>query len=172
MDSILFKTDIEVNNEISEKIYANFNFSKGELINNNYVLAFKQITEVAVKSMSPGINDPGTAINAIDYLSELFFLRVQIQDFDYKSDDENLLVIINSINFKNLLFNIMVALRTYCSHDFIIVSKLLLFLKNLKSKSNFDDYNEAIDKEISYLLTDAKTKIINKEDIKKLKKMI
>lgn len=172
VDSILFKTDIEVNNEISEKIYANFNFSKGELINNNYVLAFKQITEVAVKSMSPGINDPGTVINAIDYLSELFFLRVQIQDFDFKSDDENLLVIINSINFKNLLFNIMVALRTYCSHDFIIVSKLLLFLKNLKSKSNFDDYNEAIDKEISYLLTDAKTKIINKEDIKKLKKMI
>ena len=30
--------------------------------------------------MSPGINDPGTAVNGIDYLTELFYLRLQKND--------------------------------------------------------------------------------------------
>ncbi len=165
---ILFKTNIEIKEEILEKIYDNFNFSKGELIDNNYLLAFKQITEVAVKSMSPGINDPGTAINAIDYLSELLILRVQKKNIDIKLKDNKVFVLVNSINFKDLLYNIMAPLRTYCSHDVIIVTKLLGSLNNIKKKSSFKEYNTIINTEINYLLTDAEKNICNKEDYKRL----
>lgn len=167
-DDILFKTNIEIDGEVSEKIYNNFSFSKGELIDNNYLLAFKQITEVAIKSMSPGINDPGTAINAIDYLSELLLLRVQKKNIDYKIKDDKVYVLINSIKFENLLYNIMAPLRTYCSHDIVIVTKLYKVLNRLKKKSTSKKYNTIIDTEINYLLTDAKTNICNKEDIKRL----
>ena len=167
---VLFKTSIAINNEISEKIYGDFNFSKGELIDNNYLLAFKQITEVAVKSMSPGINDPGTAINAIDYLSELLILRVQKKNIDIKHKNNEAFVFVNSLDFKDLLYNIMASLRTYCAHDIIIVTKLLTALKNVKKKSEFKEYDFIIDEEINQLLTDANLNITNKEDLKRLDK--
>ena len=168
---ILFKVDKEVNEKIIETIYTNFNFSKGELIDNNYLLAFKQITEVAVKSMSPGINDPGTAINAIDYLSQLLILRVQKQDIDLVEDDDEILLVLNSINFNDLLYNVMAPLRIYCAHDIIIVRKLLALLKNLKTKAIKTEYKNSIDSEINLLLTDAKREIANESDIKKLEEL-
>ncbi|AUC84164.1 DUF2254 domain-containing protein [Polaribacter sp. ALD11] len=167
-DAVLFKTNIAINEEISERIHANFTFSKGELIDDNYLLAFKQITEVAVKSMSPGINDPGTAMNAIDYLSELLILRVQKKNIDIKQKNNKPFVLVNSLEFEDLLYNIMASLRTYCTHDIIIVTKLLTSLNNVKKKSKFEEYTAIIAKETDYLLTDANTNISNKEDLKKL----
>ncbi|TXD49395.1 DUF2254 domain-containing protein [Polaribacter sp. IC073] len=167
-DEVLFKTNIAVNNDILESIHGNFTFSKGELIDDNYLLAFKQITEVAVKSMSPGINDPGTAINAIDYLSELLILRVQKRNIDIKQKENEAFVFVNSLNFEDLLYNIMAAIRTYCSHDVVIVTKLLTALNNVKKKSEFEKYNAIIDNEIRFLLADANTNISNKDDLNKL----
>ncbi|QTD38095.1 DUF2254 domain-containing protein [Polaribacter batillariae] len=168
-DAVLFKIDKKVDDRIIKKIYSNFNFSKSELIDDNYLLAFKQITEVAVKSMSPGINDPGTAINAIDYLSQLFILRVQKQDVDLVQEKDAILIILNSVNFKDLIYNVMAPLRTYCAHDVIIVRKLLALLENLKKKAILNSYKQSIDNEIALLLTDAKREIANESDFKKLK---
>ncbi|WP_299060854.1 DUF2254 domain-containing protein [uncultured Polaribacter sp.] len=167
-EDILFKANIELNKEILEKIYDNFEFSKGELIDNNYLLAFKQITEVAVKSMSPGINDPGTAINAIDYLSELLSLRAQLTNLEIKRKNDKDAVIINTLNFKDLIYNIMAPLRTYCSHDIIIVKKLLITLLRTKNKTSIKSYKTILSSEIELLITDAKININNIEDLKKL----
>lgn len=76
----LFRANKELDKEIVDEIISNFHFSLGELVQENYVLAFKQITEIIIKAMSPGINDPGTAVNGIDYLTELFYLRLQKND--------------------------------------------------------------------------------------------
>ncbi|WP_375240609.1 DUF2254 domain-containing protein [Polaribacter sp.] len=165
---VLFKSNIKLSEEILEKIYNNFEFSKGELIDNNYLLAFKQITEVAVKSMSPGINDPGTAINAIDYLSELLALRAQLTNFEIKQKENTDALIINTLNFKDLIYNIMAPLRTYCSHDIIIVKKLLISLLRTKNKTNIASYKTILSSEIELLITDAKINIKNTEDLKNL----
>lgn len=58
----IFKCDKDLDDELLKKCLQAFHFSKSELIEDNYILAFKQITEIAVKAMSPGINDPGTAV--------------------------------------------------------------------------------------------------------------
>ncbi|QOD61242.1 DUF2254 domain-containing protein [Polaribacter haliotis] len=171
-DAVLFKVNKNIDKNIIDRIYTNFNFSKSELIDDNYLLAFKQITEVAVKSMSPGINDPGTAINAIDYLSQLFILRVQKQDIDLVQDKDAIVIILNSVDFKDLIYNVMAPLRTYCAHDVIIVRKLLALLENLKKKASLNSYIEAIDNEIDLLLADAKREIANENDFKKLKEYV
>ena len=64
-------------------MYTRFGFSRSEIVSHNYILGFKQLTEIAIKAMSPGINDPGTAITCIDYLSELFALRLKKKDFSF-----------------------------------------------------------------------------------------
>lgn len=135
-----------------------FNFSKNEIVAENYVLAFKQITEIAVKAMSPGINDPGTAINAIDYMTELFALRMKKRDSSYLfDDDDNALVSIKTVSFEILMYNVMAALRTYCKHDIIVVQKLFMMLDYLLDHVDVSDplYKKTIVKEISTLYQDA-----------------
>lgn len=171
-NNVLFKVDKKVDEEIIDKIYSNFEFSKSELIDDNHLLAFKQITEVAVKSMSPGINDPGTAMNAIDYLSQLLDLRVQKKDIDLVHREKELYLIINSLNFSDLIYNIMAPLRTYCAHDVIIVRKLLAVLKSTKTKTNYEVYNKALNFEIELLMIDAEREIKNENDFKKMQEFV
>jgi uncharacterized membrane protein len=149
-----------------------FNFSKNEIVAENYVLAFKQITEIAVKAMSPGINDPGTAINAIDYMTELFALRMKKRDSSYLFDDnDNALVSIKTVSFEILMYNVMAALRTYCKHDIIVVQKLFMMLDYLLDHVDVSDllYKKTIVKEISALYQDAIENQKNEADLSVIK---
>ncbi|MBQ0768836.1 MAG: DUF2254 domain-containing protein, partial [Bizionia sp.] len=162
---ILFKTEKELDEETLEALHTNFDFAKSELIEDNYVLAFKQLTEIAVKAMSPGINDPGTALNAIDYLSQLYVLRLKKNDISYTYVDDIPWVFITTINFSTLLYEAMASLRTYCKHDVMLVQRLLIMLNNLKRLSTEDRYTRSISEEIENLKQDAKDAIKNERDL-------
>ncbi len=159
----------EINDdELEKEMLDTITFSKDELIEDNYVLAFKQITEIALKAMSPGINDPGTCINAIDYLTELFALRMKKKDVSYYfNEDDEALIFIKTVSFKQLLYNVMASLRTYCKHDIIIVQKLFIMLQYLLQSREVlkESYKESIIAEIQNLKTDALKNHDNEADL-------
>lgn len=151
------KSKTELDKEQLETFFSNINFSRSELVNDNYALAFKQITEIAVKAMSPGINDPGTAINAIDYLTELIALRMNKEDIEIYVDDDTSYFKIEIISFKVLLYNVMASLRTYSKQDPTVVQKLLWMLNYLLKQNAYKKhYKDSIEKEIELLKNDAK----------------
>ena len=166
-ESPLFKTEKELDEAIISTLHRHFDFDKNELIEENYVLAFKQITEIAIKAMSPALNDPGTALNAIDYLTQLFALRLQKNETSYVCIEDNAWVLLATIDFKTLIYQVMVAFRTYCKHDAITVQKLLLMLNYLHklAKNNNEDYRKIIEHEIENLKIDAKEVIKNERDL-------
>lgn len=168
----LFKSKEKLKKETLERIMTNFNFSRGEMVSDNYVLAFKQITEIIVKAMSPGINDPGTALNGVDYLSELFTLRLEKRDEDIICKDKIGYVKINTVNFDELLYNVMASIRAYCKHDIILIQKLLLMLQylQLQTKNNLK-LSQSINLEIQTLLEDAKSALTNPRDYERARKM-
>jgi uncharacterized membrane protein len=162
----LFTTNKELDESFIKRILSNFNFSREELVSDNYTLAFKQITEIIVKAMSPGINDPGTAINGIDHLTELFALRMRKKDTSVIIRNEKAYIKLNTIDFGMLLENIMASIRTYCKHDIILVKKLLLMFYYLqKQDSKNADYCKHLKFETQKLLNDAREAIKNKDDI-------
>lgn len=164
-NDIFLKSKKELNEGQLKSFYSNINFSRSELVSDNYSLAFKQLTEIAVKAMSPGINDPGTAVNALDYLTELFALRMKKEDLEIYADDETAYFKVKIIPFKILLYNVMASLRTYSKKDPIVVQKLLWMLNYLSKQPAFnEDYKEAIQKEIKLLKTGSK-KIFKELDI-------
>lgn len=165
----IFKSKKELNEETLNLVLSNFNFAREELIEDNYILGFKQITEIIVKAMSPGINDPGTAINAIDYLTELLALRMQKKDINVIRREEIPYLKIKTINFSELLYQIMASIRTYCKHDITLAQKLLIMLNYLLHQPAYnEDYKESINLEIKTLLADAKNAIKNERDIENL----
>ncbi|TXD85571.1 DUF2254 domain-containing protein [Subsaximicrobium wynnwilliamsii] len=165
----------DVDDELKEKLLDAVMFSKSELIEDNYVLAFKQITEIALKAMSPGINDPGTCINAIDYLTELFALRMTKKNKSfYFSEDDEALIYVRTVSFEQLLYNVMAALRTYCKHDIIVVQKLFTMLQYLLQNREVlrENYKESIISEIRNLKIDALANHENEADIKVINNII
>lgn len=170
--NILFKSREKLEKETIKTIAANFKLHKAELVADNYLLAFKQITEVIVKAMSPGINDPGTAINGIDYLTELFCLRLLKKDTKVIERDEKILIKINTVSFSELIYQVMAAIRTYCKQDIILVQKLVIMLKYLKvQKMENSAYSKSIDLEAKTLLNDARGSITNERDLQLVEKM-
>ncbi|RDK85543.1 DUF2254 domain-containing protein [Marinirhabdus gelatinilytica] len=168
------KSEKKLDEETVNKLLSDINFARGEFVEDNYILAFKQITEIAVKAMSPGVNDPGTAINAIDYLTELFALRIQKSDSGIIAKDGKALVKIATVNFDDLLYNNMASLRTYCKHDPIIVEKLISMLDYLYHMQDYytKDYKEAIKSEMELLVEDAKSAMANKKDWTRIERLV
>ena len=172
-DLSIFKySGADLDNEAIDEVLSYFHFSKNELVEENYVLAFKQITEIALKAMSPGINDPGTAINAIDYMTDLFALRMKKRDSSYLfDDDDNAYVSIKTVSFEALMYNVMAALRTYCKHDVIVIQKLFMMHEYLLQHVDAVDhlYKKTIIKEINNLNQDAVDNLQNEADLSIIK---
>lgn len=172
-DVPIIKVNQEIDEKLVKKILSNFNFSSEEFVEDNYVLAFKQITEIGIKAMSPGINDPGTAISTIDYLSELFVLRLKKNNKTViTSEDGKALILVTTVDFNELLYQVMVAYRTYCKHDMICVQKLFVMLKYLLlQKTHLKDYHKAIKAEAKLLYDDAQKSIENEKDLERVEKL-
>jgi uncharacterized membrane protein len=169
----LFKSNKKLEDEIVKEISAGLGFSRSEHVEDNYVLAFKQITEIIIKAMSPGINDPGTAINGIDYLTELFALRLKKKDLSIISHNNKAYIKVSTVKFEELLYNVMASIRTYCKHDIILIQKLLLMFKYLKTQNvEKQSYLDCIDTEAKTLLCDVKQAVTNQRDIDTALKMV
>lgn len=172
-NSIFLKSEKQLDEKVVDSIISNISFARGELVEDNYILAFKQITEIAVKAMSPGINDPGTAINAVDYLTDLFALRMQKKDNGIIVHKESATLRMAIVSFKELMYNVMASLRTYCKHDPVMVEKLLWMLDYLqKQPAAEDNYQKVIKEEMKTLLEQAKNSFDSEWDVSMIDKMI
>jgi uncharacterized membrane protein len=119
--------------------------------------------------MSPGINDPGTALNSIDYLSELLRLRMLKADETFISDSEQNFIKLRIATFKELLYQINAPLRRYCSADIVVVQKLgQMFLSLKVQKVANPYYHDILKEEAKRLLIDARAAMSNEADLETL----
>ena len=165
------QTEHDLSQEACQEVLSCLTLTDQASVRNNYLLGFKQIVEIAVKAMSPGINDPGTAINAIDYLTELFTFRMKLQDIEVVTEDnDELPLYLSTIPFSQLLGNAMAALRQYCKHDYVVVKRLIQMLSYLMDQqSQQENYPHALKAELDILMEDIAHSIDNQTDLNRLK---
>ena len=167
-NSLLYSVDGEISEEVEDKLIRAVLFLDNDNVDQNYLLGVKQITEVGIKAMSPGINDPGTALLTIDYLTEIFALRMKMNDFLIHefTDDDDLIIQKNLQSFCDLLKRTLMFYRTYCKEDVIVMNKLKEMLDYLKEQEALvEEYKTCIDQELQTLVNDAKLAIENKVDL-------
>ena len=140
----------------------------------NYMYGIQEIVEVGVKAMSPGINDPGTAVMTIDYLSELLALRMQLDALEVYTTSEGAHQIeLSTITFAELLHQTLSAYRLYCRHDVILMEKLihmLLYLSRCKTADPL--HHEIIRDQLGVFAEDIREHISNQEDLRRLQQLI
>ena len=171
----LFACDRELDEELRNKLLEYFVLSINELAEEDHIVGFKQITEIAVKAMSPGINDPGTALTAIDYLTILFMEKMKLSEEggvvikDVNDEELPTRLWLNIVSFEALLSSVLVPLRQYSKHDLIVMLRMLKMLYFLVTRAHCQPNQlKIILKEVEILKRDAKENITNPGDYNKV----
>ena len=81
-------TNTIIDEKLHDKIFSEVYCYNGQPIDVNAIYGFKQLAEIAIKALSPGINDPGTAVLAMQSLFDLF-LYFEKHDLQKSFVDEN-----------------------------------------------------------------------------------
>ncbi|MCO6440830.1 MAG: DUF2254 domain-containing protein [Nitrococcus mobilis] len=165
--------DLSGNAVIKKALLGCFITYPGEYLEENYTYGFKQISEIAVKALSPGINDPGTALHAIDLLNILYLAQMEMRENRYLFDGHGQLRIIKSLlSFDELLYRHLSPIRIYGKADAIVVIRLLECLNKLLYADIHGEHTACLITHLKIIIDDARKTITNDFDREKINRTI
>jgi uncharacterized membrane protein len=87
----------------------------------------QKLTEVALRAISPGINDPNTAIFCIKQAGMVLdrIAKANIENTYYYNEDNELTLIFEDISFDYLLYKTFYQLRYYSKRDVSVAASIL-----------------------------------------------
>lgn len=101
----------------TKKAESSYTISQDEPVD-VYATGFKHLVEVAVKAASPAINDPGTAMTAVNYLGQLFRHLIALKPYNAATDSGGKgTLLLNNWQFATLLDSCFTELRCYLDSD-------------------------------------------------------
>ncbi|MGD9645315.1 MAG: DUF2254 domain-containing protein [Pirellulales bacterium] len=130
-----------------------------------------QLVEVAVRALSPGVNDPFTAMTCIDRLSQALCLLAERkipspQRFD---DSQRLRVILTPLSFPGMLDEAYDQIREYGSSSTAVSRRLLQALERIARRVRRPEDLEAIERQGKLVMRGAKA-IAEEEDGRDVKR--
>ncbi|WP_411812183.1 DUF2254 domain-containing protein [Chryseobacterium scophthalmum] len=162
----LYYHDIE--DDVLEKIQKQFILGSSRTSRQDIELSIHQMVEIAIRALSPGVNDPYTAISCIDNLTAtLCYLSTKKFPPSYRFDDkENLRVITNAYDFElvtDVAFN---QIRLYSFGNTAVVIKLMDALVLIHKMVKKPKYKDAAKKHARKVLNVGTECITDEEDLK------
>jgi len=168
LDSVVMETTRQLNADERKSLVKCIYTDEKEAAGGHFNIGFQQLNEIVIKAMSPGINDPGTAVNALDYIANLLTLRMKLNPFNaWKEKDCYVLLCV--IGTDQLLHSLMAGLRPYVHSDRNVLKKILEILVHLSHLQQVREADrQAIDTEIRLLLKTVRLHIQVGEDLDEL----
>lgn len=122
-------------------------FYKGQPISLNADYGFNQLAEVAIKALSPGINDPATAVLSLHSLSDLFSFRLHHKVPALRFDESGQVrIFLPSSSFTDMIEKCIHPIWNYGKQDQYIRDELLLMTRQLKVFDSANLYTEVFEK--------------------------
>ena len=141
MPLLNFYSSKKINNGDKKNILDTIDFYKGQTIEKNPFYGYHQLAEVALKALSPGINDPETAVLSIYALTDLFYFRL---NYFIKTtiEDRNNTVRIHTTewSFEDLFAECFYPIWDYGKKDRYIQNALSQMLEQLKHADTNKSY--------------------------------
>jgi uncharacterized membrane protein len=105
-----------------------------------------QMVDIALKAISPAVNDPSTAISCIDNLSRILILAVRLEPPSSRIFDEqaNLRLVRRQTSFPRLLAIAFDQIRPYGKSDMAVSLRLMRALYDISGVTNYPPYLTAI----------------------------
>ena len=151
-----------INDDCRQEILAAVDFFKGQPIGRNADYGFQQLAEVAIKALSPGINDPATAVISLHALTNLLAYRLNHHlPAVIKDADDTPRIFVQSSSFEDLFEKCIHPIRIYGEKDQYIQNELIVMMNQLKMADHQRQYTEAFDKFINKINNQRKEAIIS-----------
>ena len=168
------------------KVYAHKDLSEEELepLKNNFLTgrtrtsqqdaehAIHQMVEIAARALSPGINDPYTAIACIDNLSNTmaYLTTVQFPSPYRIGDQDRLRIYAKALTFEGMMGAAFNAIRQYAKANPPVIIHLMEAMITLSDFAVEQQHKEVIKKHAKMILNLAELSIDEKNDLEDLQK--
>ncbi len=129
-----------------------------------------QMVEIAARALSPGVNDPYTAIACIDNLTATMCHLSQVSfPSRYRIDDENnFRIIANTLDFEGILDVSFNQIRQFSTGSTAVIIRLMEALITINGFAKKEDYKRAVIKHAKMVLNVGKQSIKEESDLKDL----
>jgi len=130
---LTFYSTKQLKEEGIKKIFTPIDLYNGQPIEQNPYYGYHQLAEVAIKALSPGINDPETAVLSIHALTDLLLYRLNHYIKNVFKDENNIPRIVTvEWNFEQLFGKCYNPIWNYGKDDLYIQNSLTSMLEQLK----------------------------------------
>ena len=150
-----------------EKIFKQFVIGKTKTSQQDLEFSIHQMVEIAVRALSPGVNDPYTAIACIDNLTGIMCYLAEAKfPSRYRFDDEgNLRVIADTLNFEGVLDGAFNQIRQFSGGSPAVIIRLMEALTTIHAFTSKESHKKAVVKHAEMVLSTGKQNIEEKNDI-------
>ncbi|MGK2961578.1 MAG: DUF2254 domain-containing protein [Gemmatimonadaceae bacterium] len=122
-----------------------FTIDASRTVNQDAEYGVQQIVDIALKALSPGINDTTTAVNCIDYLGVILArLAGRRIETPYRSDGAKLRVITRGATFPAILTVACGQIRRNADGNVNVLVRLLDMLETVASRTDHEGRRSAI----------------------------
>lgn len=120
--------------ETIDALQATFSISRHRTVEQDAAFGIRQIVDIALKSLSPGINDVTTAVMCVDYLTTIL-ARIASRQIpsSRRYEEDELRVIAKGPSYKSLLAESFDQIRSNAKGNVAILSQLLGAILTLAS---------------------------------------
>lgn len=147
-----FKTNME--KDVLENITNQFIIEKTKTSQQDLEFSIHQMVEIADRALSPGINNPYTAINCIDNLTTAMCYLAQAKfPSKYHFDEEgNLRIIADELDFEGVLDAVFNQIRQYSEGSTAVIIRLMEALITIYEFTIKENYKKAVIKHAEMVL--------------------
>lgn len=132
-----------ISKKIMEDISDLADFFSGQPIDRNADYGFNQLTEIALKALSPGINDPATAVLSLNAVFSLLMVKLKEELPSILFDDNNVARIYRPTSTFEENFNKCIPpIWNYGKEDQYIQSNLHRMISQLRNIDHHHEYNK------------------------------
>ncbi len=133
-------------------LQAAFSIYSYRTVEQDAAFGIRQLVDVALKALSPGVNDVTTAITCVDYLTAILSrLATRQIPSTHRYDDGELRVIAKGPSFESLLSEAFDQIRSSASGNVAVISRMLGALQTIESLTNRPDRRRALREQVELI---------------------
>jgi uncharacterized membrane protein len=148
-----------------------YSISRNRTIEQDPAFGIRQIVDIALKALSPGVNDTSTAVMCVDYLTAIL-ARLAVRQFppSHRYDGESLRVITIVPTFEGLLAEAFDQIRRSAEGNVAIMARMLGAIDTIASLTVSPDHRRALKEQVQWIAELADRSIASTHDRAQIKR--
>ncbi len=145
---ITLQASNQMNTELQRKCLSCFHIGPSRSAEDDIEFGVLQLVDIALKAISPAVNDPSTAINCIDNLSRILLLSATLEPPRSRVLDDmgEVRLVRRQPNFPRLLEMSFNQIGPYAKRDMAVSLRQMRVLHDIAGVTNYPPYLKVINK--------------------------